>query len=108
MILPAAIWLWRLPSPPALVSAETGPARRVDHLLVALIALFFVLYVGAEVSFWGWIFTYAVALNLADETVAAYLTSTFWAALTFGRLVAIPIAIRFRPRTIMLSKLSVV
>jgi fucose permease len=105
LILPAAIWLWRLPSPSALVSAETGPARRVDHLLVALIALFFVLYVGAEVSFGGWIFTYAVALDLADETVAAYLTSTFWGALTFGRLVAIPIATRFRPRTIMLSNL---
>ncbi len=52
--------------------------------------LFFFLYVGAEVGFGGWIFTYAVALDLGSETAAAYLTSAFWGALTFGRLLTIP------------------
>ena len=62
-------------------------------------------YVGAEAAFGGWIYTYAVALDLSGATTAAYLTSAFWGALTFGRLVGIPIAARFRPRTILLVDL---
>jgi len=102
LILPSAIWLLRLPSPPMLKTGDDGKPGRTNRLLVALIALFYLLYVGAEISFGGWIFTYAVRLNLADETVAAYLTSTFWGAFTAGRLLAIPVAARFRPRTILL------
>ena len=67
-------------------------------LLIALLLLF---YVGAEAAFGGWISTYAVALDLSGTTTAAYLTSAFWGALTFGRLVSIPIAARFRPRAIL-------
>jgi len=108
LILPAVIWLLRLPSPAPQADSEDSPAeglRRVNRLLVALIALFFFLYVGAEVGFGGWIYTYAVALDLSGETTAAYLTSAFWGALTVGRLLAIPVAARFRPRFILLSDL---
>ena len=107
MMSPVAIWLLRLPSPTAQTVSQGDPVggRRIDHLLVALIALFFVLYVGAEVGFGGWIFTYAVALNLSSETTAAYLTSAFWGALTLGRLLSIPIAVRVRPRFILLGDL---
>jgi FHS family Na+ dependent glucose MFS transporter 1 len=106
LMLPVAAWLLRLPSPPAQTVVPDDPVGRVDHLLVTLIALFFFLYVGAEVSFGGWIFTFAVTLNLANETIAAYLTSAFWGALTLGRLLAIPIAARLRPRVILLSDLA--
>jgi FHS family Na+ dependent glucose MFS transporter 1 len=107
LMLPVAIWLLRLPSPTAQTVSKDDPVgrRRVDHLLVALIALFFVLYVGAEVGFGGWIFTYAVTLNLSGEATAAYLTSAFWGALTLGRLLSIPIAVRVRPRFILLGDL---
>jgi FHS family Na+ dependent glucose MFS transporter 1 len=44
-------------------------------------------------------------LGLADETGAAYLTSAFWGALTAGRLLAIPISARVRPRLILLGDL---
>jgi len=57
--------------------------------------------VGAEVGIGGWIYTYAMTLGLANETVSAYLTSAFWGSFTLGRLVAIPIAARFLPRTIV-------
>lgn len=106
LMLPVAAWLLRLPSPPAQTVVPDDPVGRVDHLLVTLIALFFFLYVGAEVSFGGWIFTFAVTLNLANETIAAYLTSAFWGALTLGRLLAIPIAARLRPRVILLGDLA--
>jgi FHS family Na+ dependent glucose MFS transporter 1 len=113
LMLPTAVWLLRLSSLTAPAASKDESVRRADHrstgahehLLVALIALFLLLYVGAESSFGGWVFTYAVALDLTSETVAAYLTSAFWGSLTLGRLLAIPIAVRFRPRSILLGGL---
>ncbi len=108
LILPAAIWLLRWPSPTATATSPddtAGDVPRVNPLLVVLIALFFFLYVGAEVGFGGWVFTYAVTLDLSGETTAAYLTSAFWGALTLGRLLTIPVAARVRPRFILLGAL---
>ncbi len=100
--LPTALWLMRLPSPKAQPTSVEGAAGRADMRLVALTVLFFFLYVGVEVSFGGWIFTYAVKQHLASEAAAAYLTSAFWGAFTLGRLVSIPISLRVRPRYILL------
>ena len=120
LCLPVALWLSRFPSPvppknarvlpedsghlsesdPAAVPAHAGAGRAKIVLLIALLLLF---YVGAEVAFGGWIYTYAVALDLSDVTTAAYLTSAFWGALTVGRLLAIPLATRFRPRSILFA-----
>jgi FHS family Na+ dependent glucose MFS transporter 1 len=103
LIVPSILWLLRLPSPPVrkAETTATGEAVQVNWLLVGLISFFFFLYAGAEISYGAWIFTYAKTLNLADETVAAYLTSAFWGALTVGRLLSIPAAGKFRPRTIL-------
>jgi FHS family Na+ dependent glucose MFS transporter 1 len=105
LALPVIVWLLRLPSPKAQVVSEDGPVGQVDNWLVALIAVFFFLYVGAEVGFGGWVFAYTAELGLAGEETAAYLTSAFWGALTVGRLLAIPIAARFRPRAILAGDL---
>ena len=105
LIFPISLWLLRLPSPLVQTVSEDEPTGQVNHLLVALIVFFFFLYVGAEVTFGGWIFTYTVTLELTTETFAAYLTSAFWGMLTVGRLAAIPIAFRVRPRFILLSDL---
>lgn len=107
LMAPVAIWVLLLPSPHAPASAHSGvTTMRVNHRLVALSALFMMLYVGAEVSFGGWIFTYATTLGLAEGATAAYLTSVFWGALTVGRLAAIPIAVRVRPRNMLLADLA--
>ena len=74
---------------------------RLDARLIILIALVFGCYSGASLAFGGWIYTYALTMGLANETGAAYLTSVFWGALTLGRLVAIPLAMRFKPRAIL-------
>ena len=105
LILPVAVWILRLPSPTPQVASRDGSVGQIDDRLVILIALFFFLYVGAEVSFGGWIVTYAITLDLTNETAARILNSAFWGALTIGRLLAIPIAARFRPRTILLGDL---
>lgn len=106
LLLPVALWLLRLPSPPRQGSAGDPTARRADPVLVGLIMLFFLLYVGAEIAFGGWIFTFAVRSALVDEPMAAYVTSAFWGAFTLGRLFSIPIATRVRPRIMLLASLT--
>jgi len=79
LIAPISLWLVRLPSPPAQVAAkEEQAANRANYLLAALMVLLLFLYVGAELAFGGWIFTYAVARQLTTETAGRYLTSAFW------------------------------
>ncbi|MEW5958433.1 MAG: MFS transporter [Chloroflexota bacterium] len=106
LLLPAAGWLLSVPSPGRRAAATDTPRRRPNYALVGLIALFYFLYVGAEVSFGGWIFSYAIALDLADKTMAAYLTSGFFGAFTVGRLLSIPLVARLRPRLVLLSDLA--
>jgi MFS transporter, FHS family, Na+ dependent glucose transporter 1 len=105
ILVPLAFFVLRLPSPTIQRVEDASAARQVNYLLVTLLALFFFLNVGAEVSFGGWIYTYSVRLGLAGETQAAYLTSLFWGTFTAGRLLGIPIAARVRPRWILLGDL---
>jgi FHS family Na+ dependent glucose MFS transporter 1 len=107
LALPVALWIVRLPSParPAETAAD-GRVVPVDYVLVALVTLFFFLYAGIEHSFGGWIYTYSTARQLATESAAAYLTSVFWGAITMGRLLAIPLALRIRPAALILADLA--
>lgn len=106
-LLPIAVAFTRLHSPVAPVASADAGAQRVNWLLVALLSLFFLLYVAAEVSFTGWISTYAVELHLYTIDQAAYLVSAFWGAIMVGRLVGMPLASRLRPRAILLADLLV-
>jgi fucose permease len=105
VFVPVAIWFMRLPSPTPQAKPDRPEGRKGNILLIFLLALFAFLYVGAEVGYGGWVFTYAVRLNLANETFAAYLTSAFWGSLTLGRLLFIPLAARLRPNVILLIDL---
>lgn len=106
-VVPMVIALLRLvgPQPIAVQDKHTEPVS-INWRLAGLCAFFMFLYVGAEVSVAGWLYTYAIELDLADATSAAYLTSVFWGALTVGRLLSIPIAARFRPRSILMADLA--
>jgi len=67
-------------------------------LLIAIfVSVFLALAVGTEVSFGGWISTYTMNTLSTSESVGAYITSVFWGAFTFGRLVSIPISTRLSP-----------
>jgi MFS transporter, FHS family, Na+ dependent glucose transporter 1 len=106
LMAPVALWVMPLASPHAPSSVHSGvTTMHSNRFLLMLCVLFMLLYVGAEVSFGGWIFTYAVTLGIAEAATAAYLTSVFWGALTLGRLASIPLAARLRPSTILLSDL---
>ena len=104
LMLPVAAWLLRSASPTA-PSMEVAAGGRTNAKLLGLMVAFLVVYVGAEVGFGGWVYTYALRQNLANETTGAYLTSAFWGAFTVGRLLSIPIAARLRPRWILLGDL---
>jgi FHS family Na+ dependent glucose MFS transporter 1 len=106
LMLPAAIWVARWPSPAPRKSDDARMGGRANFWIVGAVALFFFLYVGAEVSYGGWVFTYARARSALSEANAAYLTSAFWGALTLGRLVSIPMASRFAPRAVLSGDLA--
>jgi len=101
ILLPAG-WLLFLHSPVIKESSKGGDQDGFDYPLVILISLTFLFYVGAEVSFGGWIYTYTVTVHPGSETTAGYLTAGFWGALTAGRLLAIPISMYVKPRMILL------
>ena len=105
MMLPAALWLLRLPSPTIISQQDDSESGTSDRLLLLCVIAFFFLYVGGEASFGGWIYTYTLALDLASEINAAYLTSVFWGALMVGRLVSIPLAVRFRSSILLWADL---
>ncbi len=71
---------------------------RINYPLVISAMLFLFFYVGAEIAFGNWVYTYANSLGLADVVMAAYLTSAFWLLFTLGRLISIPLATRFKPQ----------
>lgn len=103
LVLPAMLLFLRLPSPVAPAHIAQARSEPIPRLPVGLMVLGFLLFVGAETSFGGWIYTYAVALDLATVTTAGYLTSLFWGGLTLGRLITIPLASRIRPRYLLLA-----
>ena len=86
------------PQPQHTEQSSVEEGTRVYYPLVIAAALFLFFYVGAELAFSGWIYTYAFTLHLADAAMAAYLTSGFWLAFTIGRLISIPLATRLTPQ----------
>jgi fucose permease len=99
LMIPVAVWIYRTPSPrqPAQpgTRATTGVVRR-HRWFIAVTAVFFFLHVGAELSFGGWIFSYAEEAG-QPETTARLLNSFFWGGLVAGRLLAIPLSKRLQP-----------
>ncbi len=106
LLVPIAWWLSRMPSPPPQVNDRTSVVKPVRPALLALIVVFFFLYVGSEAGYGGWVYTYTISMSLGTETSAAYLTSLFWGALTAGRLVGIPVASRLRAGTLLAIDLA--
>jgi FHS family Na+ dependent glucose MFS transporter 1 len=102
--LPAAYWLMKLPSPVIVQSIQQSEKLNIRWLpLFTLVMLFYFVYIGFEAGYGAWIYTYALEMGLGTEITAAYLTSVFWAAFTFGRLLGIPAARRFTPASMLVG-----
>ncbi len=101
IILPTAMLAF-LPSPESPAkTAQSINGGKNDVWLIVLIALVFGCYNGAATAFSGLVTTYALEMNLANATLAAYLASVFAGSLTIGRLVAIPLAMRYSSRALL-------
>jgi len=94
------------PKPAHTHTEENGEPTRVFYPLVIMAALYLFFYVGAEITYGGWIYTYATSLHISTEAGAAYLTSGFWFSFTLGRLVSIPLATRFSPKQVIPAALT--
>ena len=73
--------------------------------MVLLIGLFLFLYVGAETGYGSFIFTYGIKQSHMDPSHAAILNSCFWFSFAVGRLLGIPISLRFSAITMIFSDL---
>lgn len=108
LILLSALLPIGLPSPQNAYSRPTPNQPNQPFLLIGLIVIFYLLYVAAEHTFGGWVFSYATWQGdaVGSVTTAALLNSAFWGSFTLGRLISIPLAARMRPRTILLLDLT--
>ena len=103
--LPLAIWYWFLSEPSTHTQAQERNNVPLPVLPVLLMVILFVLYVGLELGFANWIYTYALTLDLGTAVTSAYLTSGFWGAFTFGRLLGVWVSTRARSQAILFADL---
>lgn len=102
---PIAIWLWLLPEPSVHTHSEERKNTPIPFVPVMFCMLLFLLYVGLELGFGNWVYTYALTLGLGTTITAAYLTSAFWGSFTLGRLLGVWISTRARSQTILVVDL---
>jgi FHS family Na+ dependent glucose MFS transporter 1 len=101
--VPMALWLWTLPEPHIEKAAHENGKAPFPVIPVTLLVLAFLLYVGAEVGFGNWVYTYALTLGLGTEITSAYITSAYWGTFTLGRLLGVWVSTRLRPAQILVA-----
>lgn len=104
--LPVALWAFFTPSPARQMHEEHREGGSLSPFLFAVFCLLTFVFVGGEVGFSGWIYSYAYALGLGTEQTAGMLTSFYWLGITLGRVAAIFISSRFKPGQIVLANLT--
>ena len=104
--LPVALWAFFTPSPPRQAHEEHRAGGALSPFLFAIFCLLTFVFIGGEVGFSGWIYSYAYDLGLGTEQTAGMLTSFYWLGITLGRVAAIFITARFKPSRIVLANLT--
>lgn len=95
LCLVLAVLALRIPAPRPPVAAREEHTDATLPIL-ALLGLFFTLYVGTEIGFAGWIKTYGEQIDFS-ELAATWLVTVFWIGFTLGRAAAAAIAHRLAP-----------
>lgn len=93
------IWSLTVPAPSSPTQQRDEHTHQTRPML-AVLATFFLLYVGMEVGFAGWIYTYGEEIDLTP-LAATWLTTTFWVGFTVGRLLSSALGQRVRPKVLL-------
>ncbi len=101
----AAVFLF-IPAPDPSQEESKSSKGGLSPFWFGVFCLIVLIYVGGEVSFSGWLFSYAFSLNVATERTAGMLTSFYWVGILLGRAAAILITQRFELRRVVLACLS--
>ena len=107
LFIPGLLGLVSSPSPENPAAVKTESPEKVHHvgiILLLILAIFFA--VGVQIGFSGWIFSYVSESGIADIATASRITALFWASLSLGRLIAIPISKKVAPGTMVLFNFS--
>jgi fucose permease len=99
-LLPVALWLFWTPSPELQTEQQSNTSQASIKIFV-LFALLAFIFVGSEVSFGGWIFSYYQAATPDNGSSGYMLNSLFYLAIMIGRLLAIPLPAIFRPQRLI-------
>ncbi len=75
--------------------------RGAPWLVIGAAGLWFVLNVGVEVGFTGWIHTYGEEIDLGSPALIAALNVAVWVAFTSGRVLAVVLAGRLGPMPVL-------
>lgn len=80
------------------IKSTSHKTQQVEHMTESAFSF--------QGAFAGFVYTYGVAspLSLPHKT-AGYLASIFWAAITAGRLLSIPLSYRFQPVRLLMFNL---
>ena len=105
LALPVAAWLFSHPSPAHPQGEEHRTFPRQSLPLIFLVTACLMFYVGLEVTYGGWVFSYASTAGLVSQAGAAYLNAAFWGSFTVGRLISIPMSMRFSLKQVLVADL---
>jgi FHS family Na+ dependent glucose MFS transporter 1 len=81
---------------------------RVGYVILLMACLFFFCYVGMEMAYGGYLFSFAVkncSLRFTSKQ-ATQLTSVYWGWFALGRLVSIPLSVMVSPLSMTLVDLA--
>jgi fucose permease len=74
---------------------------------LAVITLFFFVYVALEIGFANWIHSYVEEIHYGGANTATGVTATFWVGFSLGRLASIWLAGRFSAGWMLVGSMSV-
>ena len=83
---------------------EASSIRRTQ---LAVVSLFFFLYVALEVGFAGWIHSYVEQIGYGDANTATGVTVIFWVGFSVGRVASIWLAGRFSAGWMLVGSMAV-
>lgn len=99
----ALLPLLRISEPAREAAPGRLPGRALFLSVLGFVGIFFV-YVSVEVSAAAWEATHLTPHYGAEK--AAFFTSLFWAAITAGRFLVIPLSARLRPQWLVLGTVA--